>query len=123
MTVATKFVVEAKYRFTFQLVNTGYLFSGFVGYTALNVMLVTLASYITVSVGPKAAGSGIPECMGFLNGINLYECLSFSTLFTKVTRRCVRSSLQLTVHFVRCSGWCWGLQVAWSLASKAPAIA
>jgi len=84
MKVMTTFIVEAKFRWTFQILKSGQMWLACLGFSSLNVMLVTLASLVTVSIGPKAAGSGIPECMGFLNGINLYEWLSVPTLFSKV---------------------------------------
>jgi H+/Cl- antiporter ClcA len=39
---------------------------------------------MTLFFGPGAAGSGIPELMGILNGVNIPGAISFKTLITKI---------------------------------------
>jgi H+/Cl- antiporter ClcA len=43
-----------------------------------------MAVLLTVYVGPGAAGSGVAEVMGMLNGIVYPNCISYRTLFTKI---------------------------------------
>lgn len=43
-----------------------------------------LAVILTVYIGPFAAGSGVPEVMGLLNGVNLSGATDISTLVIKV---------------------------------------
>jgi len=48
-----------------------------------SVILVLIAALLTVYVGPGAQGSGVPEVMGLLNGVNYKDAISFRTLFVK----------------------------------------
>lgn len=53
------------------------------------VICVALASALTVYVGPGANGSGTPEIMGLLNGVNYPKTIGFWTLLIK----CLGTSL------------------------------
>lgn len=57
-----------------------------------------LASWLTVFVGPGAMGSGIPEVMGFLNGVNYEGAISISTFVVKI----------FGTLFAMCGGLCIG---------------
>lgn len=48
------------------------------------MFFVTIASLLTVYVGPGAMGSGVAEVMGLLNGVNYKDAIAFKTLFVKV---------------------------------------
>lgn len=48
------------------------------------VVLVALAAIMTIWFGPGASGSGIPELMSILNGVNVSETIGFKTLITKI---------------------------------------
>jgi chloride channel 7 len=49
----------------------------------ISMGLVILAAFITVYVAPTAAGSGVAEAMGFLNGVNYPDFISLKTLAVK----------------------------------------
>nr|GMD88318.1 Chloride channel protein CLC-D [Ipomoea batatas]GMD92088.1 Chloride channel protein CLC-D [Ipomoea batatas] len=56
-----------KYSLTFQIIQNSY-FVGFLVYTLINLVLVFSSVYIITHFAPAAAGSGIPEIKGYLNG-------------------------------------------------------
>lgn len=74
-----------KYSLTFQIIQNSY-FAGFLVYTLINLALVFSSVYIITHFAPAAAGSGIPEIKGYLNGgwalINLALVFSFVVLTT-----------------------------------------
>jgi H+/Cl- antiporter ClcA len=49
----------------------------------ISMGLVIMAAFITVYVAPTAAGSGVAEAMGFLNGVNYPDFISLKTLAVK----------------------------------------
>lgn len=49
-----------------------------------NFVLTMFAAVITAFIAPAAAGSGIPEVMAYLNGVDAPEILSLKTLVVKV---------------------------------------
>ncbi|KAG6394942.1 hypothetical protein SASPL_145533 [Salvia splendens] len=59
-----------KYSWTFNLIQKSY-FAGFLVYTLINLALVLSSVYIVTQFSPEAAGSGIPEIKGYLNGKTL----------------------------------------------------
>lgn len=62
------------------------------------MILVFLASMLTVFVAPAATGSGVAEVMGLLNGVNYTDAISFKTLLVKC----------LGTLFAVCGGLCIG---------------
>jgi H+/Cl- antiporter ClcA len=56
-----------KYTATFAIIKHSY-FVGFFVYTVFNLALVFSSVYIVTNYAPAAAGSGIPEIKGYLNG-------------------------------------------------------
>jgi len=46
--------------------------------------MALFAGILTTYYGPKAAGSGVAEVMGYLNGVHYPGIMSLRTLFTKV---------------------------------------
>lgn len=56
-----------KYSLTFNIIQTSY-FAGFLVYLSINLALVLSSVYIITHFAPAAAGSGIPEIKGYLNG-------------------------------------------------------
>ncbi|CAI5507756.1 unnamed protein product [Closterium sp. Naga37s-1] len=56
----------------------------FVVYLAFNVLLVFSSSFIVTRFAPAAAGSGIPEIKGYLNGIDMPGILLVRTLVGKM---------------------------------------
>ena len=64
---------------------------------AFNAALVIVASTVVLTVGPRAAGSGVPEVKGFLNGVNIHGALAKRTLFAKVVGSALAVSAGLAV--------------------------
>lgn len=64
----------------------------------VSVIFVLIAALITVFIAPAAMGSGVPEVMGLLNGVNYPDAIGLKTLFVKVT----------AVMFAICGGLCIG---------------
>lgn len=60
-----------KYSLTFKIIQTSYV-AGFIVYTMINLALVFSSVYIITQFAPAAAGSGIPEIKGYLNGKPLH---------------------------------------------------
>jgi H+/Cl- antiporter ClcA len=54
-------------------------------FCAANAGLALVAAGLTVYCAPEAAGSGIPEVMGYLNGVHVPRILRLRTLIVKVT--------------------------------------
>lgn len=66
-----------KFELTFKIIQHSY-FAGFVIYVLFNLALVFSSVYIVTKFAPAAAGSGIPEIKGYLNGqlqIPVNDCL------------------------------------------------
>nr|GEW72993.1 chloride channel protein CLC-d isoform X2 [Tanacetum cinerariifolium] len=73
-----------KYEWTFKIIQKSYV-AGFIGYTMINLALVFSSVYIVTQFAPAAAGSGIPEIKGYLNGIDTRGILLFRTLIGKIS--------------------------------------
>lgn len=56
-----------KFSLTFSIIQKSY-FAGFLVYILINLILVFSSVYIITKFAPAAAGSGIPEIKGYLNG-------------------------------------------------------
>ncbi|XP_062214905.1 chloride channel protein CLC-d-like [Phragmites australis] len=72
-----------KYTVTFAIIRHSY-FVGFLVYTLINLALVFSSVYIVTNFAPAAAGSGIPEIKGYLNGVDTHGILLFRTLVGKI---------------------------------------
>ncbi|KAI5073169.1 hypothetical protein GOP47_0011182 [Adiantum capillus-veneris] len=72
-----------KFSATFAIMEHSY-FAGFLVYSLFNVALVFSSVYIVTKFAPAAAGSGIPEIKGYLNGIDTPGILLFRTLVGKI---------------------------------------
>ncbi|KAK9139773.1 hypothetical protein Scep_009454 [Stephania cephalantha] len=72
-----------KFAATFSLIQHSY-FVGFLVYTLINLALVLSSVFIVTQFAPAAAGSGIPEIKGYLNGIDTHGILLFRTLIGKI---------------------------------------
>ncbi|KAL3505898.1 hypothetical protein ACH5RR_031280 [Cinchona calisaya] len=72
-----------KYSLTFNIIQKSY-FAGFFIYAFFNLALVLSSVYIITQFAPAAAGSGIPEIKGYLNGIDTHGILLFRTLIGKI---------------------------------------
>ena len=56
-----------------------------------------VAGALTIYVAPKATGSGIPELMGMLNGVEIPDFLSYKVLFVKVVGVCLAVAATLCI--------------------------
>ncbi|KAI9115101.1 hypothetical protein K1719_014114 [Acacia pycnantha] len=72
-----------KYSLTFNIIQKSYV-AGFIVYALINLVLVYSSVYIITQFSPAAAGSGIPEIKGYLNGIDVHGILLFRTLIGKI---------------------------------------
>eukprot|EP00250_Pteridium_aquilinum_P011550 c20146_g1_i1 orf=525-2813(-) len=72
-----------KFSATFAIMQHSY-FAGFLVYSIFNAALVFSSVYIVTQYAPAAAGSGIPEIKGYLNGIDTPGILLFRTLVGKI---------------------------------------
>ncbi|KAF9673919.1 hypothetical protein SADUNF_Sadunf10G0073900 [Salix dunnii] len=72
-----------KFALTFSIIQRSY-FAGFVIYVLINLILVFSSVYIITHFAPAAAGSGIPEIKGYLNGLDIHGILLFRTLIGKI---------------------------------------
>uniref|UniRef100_A0A0E0KHS2 Chloride channel protein n=1 Tax=Oryza punctata TaxID=4537 RepID=A0A0E0KHS2_ORYPU len=72
-----------KYAATFAIIQHSY-FVGFFVYVVFNLALVFSSVYIVTHFAPAAAGSGIPEIKGYLNGVDTHGILLFRTLVGKI---------------------------------------
>lgn len=72
-----------KFALTFSIIQKSYL-AGFIVYVLINMVLVFSSVYIVTRFAPAAAGSGIPEIKGYLNGIDTHGILLFRTLIGKI---------------------------------------
>ncbi|KVI01687.1 chloride channel protein CLC-d [Cynara cardunculus var. scolymus] len=73
-----------KYSLTFRIIQSSYV-AGFIVYTVINLALVFSSVFIITQFAPAAAGSGIPEIKGYLNGIDTRGILLFRTLIGKIS--------------------------------------
>lgn len=69
----------------------------FLQFSAINVLLVLCATLPTVLIAPEAASSGIPEVMGYLNGVHIRGIMRLRTLVVKVVGTFFSVSSGLTV--------------------------
>lgn len=72
-----------KFALTFAIIQKSYL-AGLLVYVLFNLALVFSSVYIITHFAPAAAGSGIPEIKGYLNGIDVHGILLFRTLVGKI---------------------------------------
>ncbi|XP_034685603.1 chloride channel protein CLC-d isoform X3 [Vitis riparia] len=72
-----------KFQLTFSIIQKSYV-AGFLVYILFNLLLVFSSVYIVTQFAPAAAGSGIPEIKGYLNGIDTHGILLFRTLIGKI---------------------------------------
>ena len=64
--------------------ETGNLFHGWLFFTGISLALVLCASSATVFYGPGAVGSGNPEIIAYLNGVNYPKLIAFETFVVKI---------------------------------------
>ncbi|XP_018846839.1 chloride channel protein CLC-d-like isoform X2 [Juglans regia] len=72
-----------KFALTFSIIQKSYV-AGFIVYVLINLVLVLSSVYIITQFAPAAAGSGIPEIKGYLNGVDIHGVLLFRTLIGKI---------------------------------------
>ena len=61
-----------KFSLTFSIIQKSYV-AGFIIYVLFNLVLVYSSVYIVTHFAPAAAGSGIPEIKGYLNGEKIFS--------------------------------------------------
>eukprot|EP00850_Spirogloea_muscicola_P011972 SM000076S21793 [mRNA] locus=s76:235730:243321:- [translate_table: standard] len=81
--VAVENLAGWKFTATFWLLRHSYA-AAFIVYALFNVALVLSSVHIVTEYAPAAAGSGIPEIKGYLNGIDTPGILLLRTLLGKI---------------------------------------
>ncbi len=88
LALAEDYLTEVKIWVTqhfMQLNHTeGAIYTGFGFYVIYSIVLSSLAAAMTVYIAPGAAGSGIPELMGVLNGVKYPNIMTKKVLVVKV---------------------------------------
>ena len=84
-----------KFALTFSIIQKSY-FAGLLIYVLFNLALVFSSVYIVTHFAPAAAGSGIPEIKGYLNGkqtssTKFYDILLISHLTDTILFVCFRN--------------------------------
>ena len=64
--------------------ENGSLLTGWLFFSGTSLLLVCAASCATVYFAPKAVGSGNPEIIAYLNGVNYPGLIAFETLVVKI---------------------------------------
>eukprot|EP01113_Clastostelium_recurvatum_P038604 TRINITY_DN5794_c0_g1_i4.p1 TRINITY_DN5794_c0_g1~~TRINITY_DN5794_c0_g1_i4.p1 ORF type:complete len:822 (-),score=207.35 TRINITY_DN5794_c0_g1_i4:223-2688(-) len=75
---------DLKFKFTANKVQEGRIAIAFLIYASANTIFVMLACVLVIFSGPLSSSSGIPEVMGYLNGVKIPSAMSFKTLVGKV---------------------------------------
>lgn len=85
MTLVEEYLLEKKSEYTILLLNedTSIAYAYFY-WVSFSLICALIAVILTVYVGPGAMGSGVPEVMGLLNGVNYPKAIDISTLVVKI---------------------------------------
>ena len=81
-----KSLIELITRFKFEIVSEYLLDSlihGLLVYLLITILLIIVSSFIVVYVSPISGGSGVPEVMGYLNGVYIKNIYSLPNLVIK----------------------------------------
>ena len=92
-------IVVGRFDFVQEVIDTtnSPLMTSLSFYMASAGLLVFLAASMTIWFGPGAAGSGVAELMGILNGVNVPLIIGFNTLFTKIVGTVLAVSAGLAI--------------------------
>ena len=85
MTLVEEYLLEKKSEYTISLLSedTSIAYAYFY-WVSFSLICALIAVILTVYVGPGAMGSGVPEVMGLLNGVNYPNAIDISTLVVKI---------------------------------------
>jgi len=89
-------ILKLKFSFVEKMIEYDF-WLGFLAYFTSNTVLATLSSLLAVYYEPTAAGSGIPEVKGYLNGTKIPHTLKMKTLWTKLVSMIFAVSANLQV--------------------------
>ena len=64
--------------------ENGSLYSGWLLFSGISLICVTLAASMTIYFGPGAHGSGVSDIIAYLNGCNMPYVIGFETFLTKI---------------------------------------
>lgn len=85
MMLLEEYMIKVKAE-VFQYLVTGIstkALSAFFFYLTFSILFASAAAMLTVYIAPKATGSGIPEMIGCLNGVNVQSYLTPTVLIVK----------------------------------------
>jgi len=84
MDIIEESLVHFKDHFTQEQIDDNNLPGSWLFYASFSAFLGVISATMTTFWGPGAAGSGIAEIVGYVNGINYPETISVNTLITKI---------------------------------------
>lgn len=61
---------------------------GWIVFIGFSMLYGAIAVLMTIFISPYAAGGGMAELMGYLNGINYHNFISLPALFVKIFALC-----------------------------------
>ena len=82
-------------------------------FTILNVAFAVASVLAVQLISPAAAGSGNPEIIAYLNGVDIKGFLTLPTFLAKVGRPEKRNGRARHAH-------CWGALAGWSTSAVWP---
>ena len=97
MKIAEEGLLELALHMTQTRIDEGSDRNAWLSYALMAGLYGTLGGILTTYYGPAAAGSGVAELIGYLNGVNQHEFLGMNTLFTKVVGVSFAVSARLAV--------------------------
>lgn len=96
VSIVVDFLSAWKLGTVYRLMSLDNVIGAFCAYNFYSVILAFGAAILCVWQ-PGAAGSGIPEIIAFLNGINFSDVITFKVLFAKVVSMCLSVSSGLPI--------------------------
>lgn len=85
MTLMEEFLIKQKSAYTMSLLGDDIsIVYAYFYWVTFSVICALIAVLLTVYVGPGAMGSGVPEVMGLLNGVNYPKAIDIATLVVKI---------------------------------------
>eukprot|EP01084_Bolivina_argentea_P233186 392810_1 len=76
-------ITETKFEFIASLIEKQQFLSSYLLYSTISIILVFISSSIVVYIEPNAAASGVPEVMGYLNGVYITQIFTLKVLIIK----------------------------------------
>jgi chloride channel 7 len=82
--IVSEKIIYAKLEFLYELFGENKLIEAYVWYLGLSLVLILVGSSLVIWFEPRAAGSGIPEVIGYLNGVRVSGIFTPKVYIAKV---------------------------------------